>query len=76
MTPRRGCPPRKAVRCAYVARQVAVKHRYGLSVTAAERDAMVRVLTTCPGQAAAPLRTGDRESGNPAAVERRCDLAD
>ncbi len=31
--------------------QIAVKHRYGLSVTAAERDALVRVLTTCPGQA-------------------------
>jgi hypothetical protein len=44
-------PPRKAFRCAYVARQVAVKHRYGLSVTTAERDAMVRVLTACPGQA-------------------------
>ncbi|TPG15898.1 GmrSD restriction endonuclease domain-containing protein [Pedococcus bigeumensis] len=44
-------PPRKAGRCAYVARQIAVKHRYGLSVTAAERDAMVRVLTACPGQA-------------------------
>ena len=43
-------PPRKAYRCAYVARQVAVKHRYGLSVTTSERDAMVRVLTTCPGQ--------------------------
>jgi hypothetical protein len=43
-------PPRKAGRCAYVARQIAVKHRYGLSVTAAERDAMVRVLTACPGQ--------------------------
>ena len=43
-------PPRKAVRCAYVARQIAVKHRYALAVTAAERDAMVRVLTTCPGQ--------------------------
>ena len=44
-------PPRKADRCAYVARQIAVKHRYGLWVTAAERDAMVRVLTACPGQA-------------------------
>ena len=43
-------PPRKAARCAYVARQVAVKHQYGLSVTSAERDAMVRVLTSCPGQ--------------------------
>ena len=44
-------PPRKAVRCSYVARQVAVKHRYGLWVTAAERDAVIRVLSSCPGQA-------------------------
>ncbi|SDO57894.1 Protein of unknown function [Pedococcus dokdonensis] len=43
-------PPRKAGRCAYVARQIAVKHRYTVSVTAAERDAMLRVLTTCPTQ--------------------------
>jgi len=28
-----------------------VKHRYGLSVTSAERDAMIRVLTSCPGAA-------------------------
>ena len=41
-------PPNKAFRCTYVARQVAVKGKYGLWVTAAERDAMVRVLTTCP----------------------------
>ncbi|GAB3068618.1 DUF1524 domain-containing protein [Pedococcus soli] len=44
-------PPRKAGRCSYVARQVAVKHRYGLWVTAAERDAVIRVLRACPGQA-------------------------
>ncbi|WP_406829772.1 DUF1524 domain-containing protein [Pedococcus sp. KACC 23699] len=44
-------PPTKAVRCGYVARQVAVKHRYGLWVTAAERDAIIRVLSGCPGQA-------------------------
>jgi hypothetical protein len=43
-------PPRKAFRCAYVARQVAVKHKYGVWVTPAERDAMVRVLQTCPAQ--------------------------
>ena len=42
-------PPNKAYRCTYVARQIAVKHRYALAVTAAERDAMVRVLTACPG---------------------------
>jgi hypothetical protein len=43
-------PPRKAFRCAYVSRQVAVKARYQLWVTPAERDAMVRVLHRCPDQ--------------------------
>jgi hypothetical protein len=66
-------PPRKAGRCAYVARQIAVKHRYGLSVTAAERDAMVRVLTTCPGQplpkAAAIALGGGREQVVPTPIQ-------
>jgi hypothetical protein len=44
-------PSNKAYRCAYVARQVAVKKTYGLWVTSAERDAMMRVLTSCPLQA-------------------------
>jgi hypothetical protein len=43
-------PPNQGYRCAMVARQVAVKAKYGLWVTAAERDAIVRVLSTCPGQ--------------------------
>jgi hypothetical protein len=43
-------PPQRSFRCAYVARQVAVKQRYALWVTAAERDAVRRVLTACPGQ--------------------------
>ncbi|WP_233575360.1 DUF1524 domain-containing protein [Cellulomonas sp. PhB150] len=43
-------PPNKAFRCEYVARQVAVKLDYDLWVTAAEHDAMVRVLSTCPAQ--------------------------
>lgn len=43
-------PPANAYRCSYVARQTAVKHRYGLWVTAAERDATARVLTRCPAQ--------------------------
>lgn len=42
-------PPNKAVRCDYVARQVAVKARYELWVTQAEHDAIARVLSTCPG---------------------------
>jgi hypothetical protein len=41
-------PANKAFRCAYVARQVSVKLKYALSVTAAERDAMRRVLSRCP----------------------------
>jgi len=41
-------PPYKAFRCTYVARQVAVKGKYAIWVTSAERDAMTRVLTTCP----------------------------
>ena len=41
-------PANKAFRCAYVARQVAVKLKYALAVTAAERDAMRRVLGRCP----------------------------
>lgn len=43
-------PPLKTYRCAYVARQIAVKRKYGLWVTAAERDAMNRVLAGCPDQ--------------------------
>ncbi len=43
-------PPAKGYRCAYVARQVAVKARYRLWVTAAERDAIVRVLRDCPDE--------------------------
>ena len=43
-------PANKAYRCRYVARQIAVKQKYRLWVTAAERDAMSRVLDGCPGQ--------------------------
>ncbi|MFJ1662304.1 HNH endonuclease family protein [Streptomyces anthocyanicus] len=47
-------PGNEAFRCPYVARQIAVKAKYRLWVTAPERDAMNRVLDTCPGQ---PLPT-------------------
>jgi hypothetical protein len=40
-------PPNRAFRCAYVARQVAVKTRYHLWVTAAERAAIARLLDGC-----------------------------
>lgn len=45
-------PPQRGFRCEYVARQVSVKAEYELWVTAAERDAMRRVLTGCPAQPA------------------------
>jgi hypothetical protein len=41
-------PPYKPFRCTDVARQIAVKGKYDLWVTAAERDAMTRVVATCP----------------------------
>jgi hypothetical protein len=47
-------PPNKAFRCAYVARQVAVKQKYGLAVTAPEKAAIGRILSTCPNQALPP----------------------
>lgn len=43
-------PPNKLFRCAYVARQIAVKAKYSLWVTAAEHDAMAKVLSFCPDQ--------------------------
>ena len=43
-------PSYRPFRCAYVARQVAVKRKYGLWVTPPERAAMMRVLAACPGQ--------------------------
>ena len=41
-------PPNKRFRCDYVARQVAVKRKYNAWVTQAERDAIQRVLQSCP----------------------------
>lgn len=43
-------PPNRAFRCSYVARQIAVKVRYGGWVTEPEHAAMARVLRTCPAQ--------------------------
>ncbi|MER5474054.1 HNH endonuclease family protein [Streptomyces sp. NPDC002935] len=57
-------PPNKAYRCTYVAAQVAVKKKYGLWVTGAEKAAMKKVLAGCPGQ---KLPSG----GNPTAAPER-----
>lgn len=43
-------PPNKDYRCKYIARQIAVKKKYDLWVTQAERDAMRVVLAGCPTQ--------------------------
>jgi len=57
-------PPNKAYRCTYVANQVAVKKKYELWVTEAEKAAMKKVLDACPGQ---ELPTG----GNPTKAPER-----
>ena len=42
-------PPRKDIRCAYVAHQIVVKAKYKLWVTSAEKAAMLALLAKCPG---------------------------
>lgn len=43
-------PPLKSYRCSYVARQIAVKAKYSLWVTTAEKAAMKSILSKCPEQ--------------------------
>ncbi|WP_020105504.1 HNH endonuclease family protein [Nocardia sp. 348MFTsu5.1] len=40
-------PPNKAYRCTYIARQIDVKARYEIWVTAAEKNAMTQILAAC-----------------------------
>ncbi|MET8679155.1 HNH endonuclease family protein [Streptomyces sp. NPDC004647] len=61
-------PPNKAFRCTYVAGQVAVKTKYRLWVTDAEKDAMRRVLSGCPEQ---KLPTGGNPTEAPARFTAR-----
>lgn len=56
-------PPFRRGRCGYVARQVEVKAKYGLSVTRAERAAIARVLAACPNQSL------PRPSGQPTTTD-------
>ncbi len=49
-------PPSTAYHCNYVARQISVKTKYALWLTAAEHDAMDSILATCPGE---PAPVGD-----------------
>lgn len=43
-------PANKKFRCQYVARQVSVKYKYGLWITEAEKEAILRVLQNCPNE--------------------------
>jgi len=43
-------PPLKTYRCDYVARQIAVKAKYGLWVTQPEKGAIIKLLEMCEGQ--------------------------
>jgi Protein of unknown function (DUF1524) len=43
-------PKNTNIRCHYVARQISVKASYGLWITQPEKDAMKRVLESCPDQ--------------------------
>jgi hypothetical protein len=43
-------PPLKSYRCEYVSRQVAVKFKYSLWVTAPEKSAMMNILQKCSNQ--------------------------
>lgn len=45
-------PPLKSYRCTYVTKQIVVKARYGLWVTAPEKAAMKNILAKCEGQIA------------------------
>lgn len=43
-------PSNKSFRCKYVARQIAVKYKYDLWVTGAERQMMIDILSKCPNE--------------------------
>lgn len=71
-------PANKSFRCSYVARQVAVKLKYGLSITSAEGVAIARVLVSCHGQpltvepgAAGPVSVRHSPPGTPPPVTTR-----
>ena len=55
-------PPLQTARCAFAARQVAVKVKYALGVTGPERDALRRLLAACPGE---PAPTSDAPTEAP-----------
>ncbi|MCT2083186.1 excalibur calcium-binding domain-containing protein [Dermabacter hominis] len=68
-------PPHKPYRCEYVARQVALKAKYGLWVKPAEAEAIERVLTACPDMKAydqnvQPPATDSTTEAKPVPIEK------
>ncbi|MGV9322306.1 HNH endonuclease family protein [Streptomyces sp. NPDC003660] len=61
-------PPEKKYRCTYVAAQVAVKKKYELWVTSAEKAAMKKILADCPTQ---KLPTGGNPTNAPSRFRAR-----
>lgn len=57
--------PNKRFRCAYVARQIAVKGKYHLWVTQAEKEAMERVLAQCPDEPVATTAEASQRTVSP-----------
>jgi hypothetical protein len=51
-------PPNKKILCGYAVRQIEVKAKYRLWVTAPEKNALRRVLNSCPGPALPGEETG------------------
>ncbi len=60
-------PPATGIRCAYVARQVAVKTKYRLWATPPERAATAHLLTGCPSQTLPTEATSAVPAPNPGA---------
>jgi Protein of unknown function (DUF1524)/Excalibur calcium-binding domain len=63
-------PPDRGYRCAYVARQVAVKDNYGLWMTPAEKGAVQRVLAGCPTQGVPSARHFSLGAGQASAASQ------
>lgn len=59
-------PANRGFRCTYVARQVEVKAKYDLWVTAAERDAIARILGGCGAGELAPVGEAPAPAADPA----------
>lgn len=60
-------PPNRGFRCTYIARQIAVKAKYRLAITSAEKSAMERILGACPEERIPDGRDAVAAPGQPGA---------